>query len=260
MIPGFPNFPEGQIIVFALIFLRVIAFVVAWPIFGTNQVPVPVKVLLAIVLSIVLFPIVKLQNVDLLNINDQLIFMSVRELFVGLCLGFMLRFFFFSVSIAGEMIGVSSGLSSAQIFNPSIGSQTNVMEQIHWILATLFLLAMNGHHLFIQGLAQSFDLVPISDIAVKYKSFSAISLAVKDAFFIGIKMASPVVVAVFITNLTMGLLGRTVPQINVMMTSFQVTILIAMGVFFIMMPLFVEQMNSMMQVMFEKFFSVMKVI
>ncbi len=260
MLPGFNGFPEGQIIAFALVFLRVIAFVVAWPIFGTQLVPVPVKVLLALVLSVVLFPVIKMQNVDLIKIGDELVFIAFREIVVGLFLGFLLKFFFFAVSIAGEMMGISSGLSSAQLFNPAMGSQTNVMEQAHLILATLFMLAFNGHHLFIQGLAQSFDLVPISSMGIKFEGFSTLSLAVRDAFFMGIKMASPVIVTVFVTNLTMGLLGRAVPQLNVMMTSFQVTIVIAVSVFFISIPLFVNEMDGLLQMMAERFFSVLKVI
>ena len=260
MIPGLGHFPEGQIIAFALVFLRIIAFVVAWPIFGTPLMPAPIKVLLAVVLSVALFPVVKMQNLDLIKIGDGLIFISIREIIVGLFLGFLLKFFFFAVSIAGEMMGISSGLASAQLFNPAMGTQTNVMEQAHLILATLFMLAFNGHHLFLQGLAQSFDLVPISDMGIKYAGFSGLSLAVRDAFFMGIKMASPVIVAIFVTNMTMGLLGRAVPQLNVMMTSFQVTIVVSITVFFISMPLIVSEMDGLLQMMAERFFSVLKVL
>jgi len=260
VIPGLQHFPEGQIIAFALVFLRIIAFVVAWPVFGTQLLPVPVKVLLALVLSVVLFPVVKMQNLDLIKISDELILISFREILIGLFLGFLLKFFFFAVSIAGELMGISSGLASAQLFNPAVGSQTNVMEQGHLILATLFLLATNGHHLFIQGLAQSFETVPISAVGINYGSFSSLALVIRDAFTIGVKMASPVIVAIFLTNLTMGLLGRAVPQLNVMMTSFQVTIVVSVAVFFITIPLLIGEMDGLVQLMAEKFFAAMKVI
>jgi flagellar biosynthesis protein FliR len=260
MFPGFQQFPEGQIIAFALVFLRVIAFVIAWPVFGTQVVPTPVKVLLALVLSMVIFPVIGFKNADLIKINDQIIFMAVRELILGLLLGYLLRFFFFAISIGGELVGVSSGLASAQIFNPAMGTQSNVMEQGYLILATLFFLAMNGHHLFLQGLAQSYELVPIADTAIKYQGFASISTAFREAFLMGIKMASPIVLAVFIANLTMGVLGRAVPQLNVMVMSFQVTIVITVAVFFITVPLFVDEMNGIMQLMAEKFFSAMKVL
>jgi len=260
MFPGFQQFPEGQIIGFALIFLRIIAFVIAWPIFGTNTVPIPIKVLLALVLTVVIFPTASFQNVELVKINDQLIMLAFREIVIGLFLGFMLKFFFFSISVAGELMGVSSGLASAQLFNPAMGTQSNVMEQAHLVIATLFLLAMNGHHLFIQGLAKSFELVPVTALGMRYEGFATLSLMVQEAFLIGVKMAAPMIVAIFVTNLTMGLLGRAVPQMNVMVTSFQVTILVSILVFIISMPLFVEEMDILARVMAEKFFNAMKVI
>jgi flagellar biosynthetic protein FliR len=260
VVPGLHQFPEGQIIAFALIFLRIIAFVVAWPIFGTSLVPVHLKVALALVLTVVLFPTVHFQNVDLIKIGDEVIFLAFREIVVGLFLGFLLRFFFFAVSIAGQTIGISSGLASAQMFNPAMGSQANVMEQAELIMATLFLLAVNGHHLFIQGLAQSFELVPVSSIGIKYEGFASVALAVRECFFMGIKMAAPVMVAIFITNVTMGLLGRAVPQLNVMMTSIQVTIVVSVVVLFLSMPLFVNEMDGLLQTMAERFFSTLKVL
>jgi len=260
MFPGFQQFPEGQIIAFALVFLRIIAFVIAWPIFGTSLVPTPVKILLALTLSVVMFPVVKFLNVDLIKINDQLMMLAFREIVIGLFLGFILRFFFFAVSIGGELMGVSSGLASAQLFNPTMGTQSNVMEQANLIIATLFLLAMNGHHLFIQGLAQSFELVPVTAQGLRFEGFVTVSMFIQEAFLIGVKMASPMIVAIFITNLTMGLLGRAVPQMNVMVTSFQVTIMISLAVFIMSMPLFIDEMGLLAQTMTEKFFNVMKVL
>lgn len=253
-------FPEGQIIAFALVFLRIMSFVVVWPIFGGPNVPVHLKVLLAVVIAITLFPTVKFANADQIKIDDQMVFFAIRELVVGLFLGFLLKFFFFSVSIAGEIFGVSSGLSSAQLYNPLMGTQTNVMEQVHLALATLFLLAMNGHHLFIQGLAQSFETIPVGIMGFRHEGFASISMVVRDACVMGLQIASPIIVAVFIANLTMGLMGRAVPQLNVMMTGFQVTICVAFLVLFVSMPFFVGEMQGLMQMTAEKFFAAMKVI
>ncbi|GIL17687.1 MAG: hypothetical protein BroJett040_14380 [Oligoflexia bacterium] len=260
MFPGFQQFPEGQIIAFALIFLRIVAFVVAWPIFGTQVVPAQLKVLLAIVLSIVIYPTVSFQNVDLIRISDQIVFLAFREVMIGLFLGYLLRFFFFALSVAGELIGISAGLASAQLFNPAMGAQSNVYEQVHVMLATLFILAMNGHHLFIQGLSQSYELVPIASIAIKHEGFTTVAYLVKDAFLMGFKMAAPVTVAIFLANLAMGIMGRAVPQLNVMMTSMQVTILVGTLVFFLSLPLYVEELTGVLTVVADKFFMTMRVL
>lgn len=260
MIPGLSQFPEGQIIAFALVFLRVIALVIAWPIFGTQTVPVSVKVLLAVVLSMVLFPTIKFANVDLIKIGDEVVFLAAREIFVGLALGFLMRMFFFAVSIAGEIISLSVGLGSAQIFNPAMGASGNVMEQFEVMLASLFFLALNGHHIFIGGLAESFTLVPVSAMAIKTAGFGGIATFVQDVFWMGIKISAPIMIAIFLANFAMGILGRAVPQINVLVTSMPVTLLLGLAVLFVTTPLFVGEMSVLMDLMANRLFQFMKVI
>jgi flagellar biosynthetic protein FliR len=260
MLPGFSQFPEGQIIAFALIFLRIVAFVVAAPLIGSQGVPVPVKVLLSITLSMMLFPTMKFQNVELIQIGDQVVFLSFREICIGLFLGFMMRLFFFAVSIAGEIIGVSSGAAQAQLFNPAMGAQANVLEQFYMVMATLFFFGLNGHHIFLSGLAKSFELVPIADVAIRAKGFVAFTTSFQVVLEIGIKIAAPIMIAILITNLAMGVLGRAVPQINVFMTSMQVTFMVTLLVLIITVPFFVGEMDVLMRTMADQFMSVMKVL
>lgn len=260
MLGSIYQFPEGQILAFSLVFLRIIAFVVAWPIFGSSTVPVYVKVLLALILSVLLFPVIKFQNPDLIKIEDQIIFFSIRELMVGLFLGFLIRMIFFSVSVCGEILGFSTGLSSAQIFNPAFGTNSNVMEQFQLMLATLLFLTINGHHFFIIGLAKSFELVPVSAFGFKTAAFSGAIFLVQDIVVMGLKMAAPVMLAVFLANLAMGVLGRAVPQINVMVTSLPVQVLLGLGVLIVTLPFVLTEINMLLDLMADRFFAILKVI
>jgi flagellar biosynthesis protein FliR len=260
LFPGFQTFPEGQIIAFALVLMRVIAFIVSWPIFGSNLVSVQVKVLLSITLTMIVFPTVGFQNVNLIQINEQLILLTFREICIGLFLGYLLRFIFFSIQIAGEIMGTSTGLASAQLYNPTMGSQGNVLDQYHLVLATILTLTLNGHHMFIEGLVKSFEMAPVSAVGLNTQAFASISLIVKDTFIMGIKMAAPIMVSMFIINITMGLIGRAVPQMNVMMTGMQVTILAGLFVILVSTPLFVEEVSQLLQIMSEHVFATMKVI
>ncbi len=260
MIPGLSTFPEGQIIAFALVLMRIIAFVVSCPIIGATNVPVTVKVLLSLTLTIILFPTLHFNKTDLLSINDQLIFLVIREIFVGLALGYLMRMFFFAINVAGELISLSMGLSAAQMFNPALGIQVNTVEQFELMLATLFFLAVNGHHVFIGGLAESFHFVPLADIAIKVKGFSAMAVVAQDVLVMGLKISAPIIIAIFITNITMGIVGRAVPQINVLVTSMPITVLLGFAVLFVVMPLFVSEMNYVANSMAERFFQFMKVM
>jgi flagellar biosynthetic protein FliR len=252
--------PEGQIIAFALVLFRVLAFVVSWPVFGASNVPVPVKVLLSLVLSMIVFPTISFQNVDLIKIDEQIIFLAIRELFLGLAMGFLMRMFFFAISIAGEVISISIGLSSAQIFNPAMGSQSNVVEQLEMMMATLFFLAMNGHHIFIQGMVESFQLAPVAAVAVKSQAFASIVIFVQDVFLAGLRICAPILVAIFLTNIAMGIVGRAVPQINVLVTSMPITLMLGLAVMIVTTPLFVGEMNGLLNLMAERFFQFVKVM
>ena len=260
MMSGLYQFPEGQIIAFALVFLRLMAFVVAWPVFGSAMVPIPSKVLLALIFAMVVFPTIPFQNVDLIAINNDIIFMAIRELLVGLFLGFLMRMFFFAVSVAGEIISVTMGLASAQLYNPAMGSQSNVVEQFEVLIATLFFLAMNGHHLFLSGISQSFSLVPVADIAIRTGGFLEIAEMGQEILLLGLKISAPVLVSIFVTNVAMGILGKAVPQINVLITSMPVTILLGFGVMIISLPLFVHEMGALVDMMADNFFKAMKVL
>lgn len=260
MLPIFSQFPEGQIIAFALVLLRILSFVVAMPVIGTHNVPVQVKVLLSIVLSMVLFPILKFQQAELIKISDAVVFLAVREIFIGLFLGYLMRLFFFAISIAGEIIGISSGLASAQLFNPAMGTSSSVLEQFYTILATLFFFGLNGHHLFLLGLGKSFEIVPLADVAIRTAGFTSIVVGFQSVLLIGIKMAAPVMISILLTNLAMGVLGRAVPQMNVFVTSLQVTFLVTMFVLIITVPFFVEEMEVLLRGMSDQFMSAMRVL
>ena len=260
MLPIFSQFPEGQILAFALVLLRILSFVVAMPVIGTNMVPVPVKVLLSILLAVLMFPLLKFQNADMIKMSDAIVFLSAREIFVGLFLGYLMRLFFFAISIAGEIIGISSGLASAQLFNPAMGTSSSVLEQFYTILATLFFFGLNGHHLFILGLSKSFEIIPLADVAIKTTGFAALATSFQGILLIGIKMAAPVLISILLTNLAMGVLGRAVPQMNVFVTSLQVTFLVTMVVLIVTVPFFVDEMELLLRGMSDQFMNAMRVL
>jgi flagellar biosynthetic protein FliR len=259
-VAGLYQFPEGQILAFALVLMRIIAFVATWPVFGSANVPMPVKLLLSILFTMVVFPTLHFTNTDLITMNDELLLLSAREIFIGFSLGFLMRMFFFIVSIMGEIVSVTMGLSAAQLYNPAMGSQASVLEQFEVTLATLLFLALNGHHIFIGGLVQSFSVAPVASLSLNYHAFATIGAAAQEIMVIGLKMSAPVLVAIFLTNLSMGILGRAVPQINVLITSMPVTALLGLLILIITTPLFVNEMGGMIDVMAERFFQFMKVI
>lgn len=260
MLQSLYQFPEGQIVALVLILIRMIAFFVSMPIIGTATVPVKIKILLPLVLSFVLFPSLIANLKGNLAISEMVIAWAAREAFVGLFLGFFCRLFFFAVSIAGEIIGMSSGLASAQMFNPMMGTQSNVLEQFEVLLATLLFLGLNAHHVFIEGLIQSFTLLPVGQLSFNMAATGNLVELSQTVIILGLQIAAPVVISVFLANLALGIIGKAVPQMNVLMTSMQATMLLTLFVLILAIPVTLGTMTGILDKLTGELMQILKVI
>jgi flagellar biosynthetic protein FliR len=251
---------ETQIIIFGLILLRMIAFVVSSVVFGSGNISAPVKILLALVLSMVVLPSIHLTPADSARLVEDVVLLSARELLIGVSLGFLTRLFFFTVGMTGELVSVSIGLGQAQIFNPMMGSNSNTVEQFYNTIATLIFFAANGHHLLISAIAQSYELVPLAQMKLNLGPYAEIATFAQDMMVMAIKMCAPIIGAILITNIAMGVLGRAVPQINVLVTSMPVTLMLGFVLMFLCIPLLVTEMNGILDLTHSKMMLVMKAL
>jgi flagellar biosynthetic protein FliR len=238
------GFAENQLLTLILVFLRVIAFFFALPIIGTQNLPLPLKILFSLLVTLCVFPTPEVNSFSVATFDLNFMVLGLRELLIGIFLGFLVRFVFFAVSIAAEIIGFSGGFTAATVFNPALGSQGNVLEQFHFVLAVLVFLSLNAHHFFIMEFVRSFSLLPLGVMELKVHSFGAIVEFFVFAFLTGFKLAAPIMIAVLLTNLSLGILGRAVPQVNVFMTSLQLTVVVSLSVLFFTMPFFINQMSD----------------
>jgi flagellar biosynthesis protein FliR len=252
------SFNEVQLLAFALVLVRVSAFIVSWPVFGVPMIPNIIKILFALVLAIVLFPVVEWQTISADLGSTALIPMVVREAFIGLFIGFTARMFFFAVNIAGQMISLSFGLAGAQLLNPSFNEFSTVVDQFQVLLATLFFLAINGHHMLIAGLYESFELLPLGLLELQTSSLANFGYIVQQILELGLKMAAPVVIAILLMNVVMAVMGRAVPQVNVLVTSIPVNILVGLVVMIIALPLMVTEMDQLLLVTSERLFQFLR--
>lgn len=238
------RFSETEILLFALVLLRMAAFVVSWPVFGVENVSNWVKLLFSLMFTLVVFPTLHWRVEQTTGLESRLILLIIKETFVGLTLGFLSRFFFFAFRIAGEMLSQAMGLSSAQTFNPALGGQSTAVEQLYVTLASLFYLAVNGHHYLISGLASSYAWVPAAQMTLNTSQFVGVGHMVQEVVEMGLKFSAPVVISVLVINIVLGVIGRTVPQLNVLVTSFPINILVGFTLLVITLPLLIDQMDG----------------
>ena len=259
---SFSQLNEVQILMFGLILLRMSAFVATAAIFSIANIPAPLKILAAVVFTIVIFNAVATNEalVRLSESQGDLLLLAGREVLVGIVLGFVTRLFFFAVSMAGEIVSVSTGLGQAQMYNPMMGSMSNAMEQFYSIIATLVFLGMNGHHTLILGIVESFASTPVAELSFGYSSFAEMVMKIQNFFIIGIKISAPVLISMIVIQLGMALLSRVVPQINVMVTSASVTVLIGFLIMFVSLPLLVMQMSDVVDFSMNEFFKFLRTV
>ncbi|MCM2280817.1 MAG: flagellar biosynthetic protein FliR [Bdellovibrionaceae bacterium] len=258
----FPSFAmnENEILAFALALIRIISFLVSWPVFSVYSVPNQAKVLLAVLLTMLMFPTIGREELAGVNLGHEILWLAGKEAAVGVSLGFVTRMLFFAFGIAGNLMSTYVGLSSAQVFNPSLGMQATTLEQFYLTVATLVFLALNGHHIFLEGLAQSFQSIPLSMQGVNLSAFTQMTDFVSDVVVAGIQISAPIMVTIFILNIFMGILGRTVPQINVLVTSLPVNILAGIGVMILSLPVLVPETEAIMNSMAEHLFLMLKTL
>lgn len=252
------NFSEIQIILFSLVLIRMTSFVVSWPVFGVDNISPQVKVLFATLLTMVVFPTLSWTSTNIDVLNSQLILLVAREVFIGLSMGYLARLFFFTFRVSGELVAQSMGLSAAQIFAPMMGGQITSVEQFYMGFATLFYLAVNGHHYLITGLVRSFQWAPAGVLSLNFSQLPGVAIMTQEVLEMGLRFSAPVVVSILVINLVLGVIGKTVPQLNVLVTSFPINIMVGFFLLLITLPMLTDQLGEFLATNTNEVFQLVK--
>lgn len=165
-------------------------------------------------------------------------FLVVREFLVGLGCGLVFRFLFAGVQMAGNLVAIQMGFGMATLLDPQTQAQNTLLAEMLVLLATLIFLTMNGHHVLLRLLARSYQEVPLeTSIALPGALFTYVPSLGCLMYNLAVQLLAPVLALLFLTQLALGLVARAVPQIQVMIVGFPLTI--ALGLFFLSLTLMV---------------------
>lgn len=224
-IPGVDlNLLISFLIDFFLVSLRLGAFLISAPIFGARSVPVRVRVLVTFVIAAAYYGSVSVPSLDNLPFLSLLRLMGV-EIAIGLTGGIIFSILFASVALAGEKIAASGGLGFAAQVDPNSGGQTPVVSQILNNFLLMIFLTVNGHIKMIDGLRQSFDIVPVGQpfsLAVVSKVVIEIG---GEMFYLAALLMLPVVSILLLVNVTIGVVTRSAPALNFFSFGFPLTMM-----------------------------------
>ena len=227
-----------QFNVFLLVLLRVSALLVVAPIFGHRNWQARSKVGLAFLVSILLFPMVAEQTVELPAGVFAYAALMVREVLMGVVLGFTVLLLFVGIQFAGQLAGLQMGFGIVNVIDPQSANQISIIGQFLNILAILLLLTINGHHMILSALVTSFETIPLGGVSFHDGVMMKLIAVTAQVFVIAIKISAPVLIALFLVTASMGVLARTVPQMNVFMVGFPVQIAVGMAALVLSLPLF----------------------
>ncbi|MES2070396.1 MAG: flagellar biosynthetic protein FliR [Pseudomonadota bacterium] len=217
------------------------------PPFGNSTVPVQVKLILGIMLALIVAPAIPVLDIaDPLSVTGIMIL--IQQFIIGIAMGFVIRVVFSGIEMAGEVIGLTMGLGFASFFDPQTQGRTNAISQFLVLLATLIFVSMNVHLSMLAALVESFTTIPISTSLTNGFSFQRLAIWGEQIFIYGMQLSLPIVAALLITNIALGILTRAAPQLNLFGIGFPITI----GVGFIMVGLILPYLMLPIETMFRQ--------
>lgn len=217
--------------VFVLVATRVGAIFFMMPVFSSRVLPIQIKAAFTLVVSLLLTPLVPLTPEQLPRETVQFILFVISELFVGMSLALILRLIFAGLQTAGQMVGFQIGFSVANVVDPQSGTQSVVIAQFAYLFALLLFLTANGHHYILRVLHDSFWLLQPGELNLSQPIFDLMVELGKKMFVLSIKLMAPVMAILLLGQVALGILAKTVPQMNMLMMSFGMNVIL--GFFFL---------------------------
>jgi len=225
-------------------FTRILALIASSPVLGNKQVPVRVKIGLALMLTFVIAPTIEVQpNIEAASALGLLVLL--QQILAGFAIGFSMRLIFTAVEMSGELAGMQMGLGFASFFDPLNASFTPVVAQFVGILAALAFLGMDGHLYMLEALADSFHTFPISTSVPHAAALHTLAAWGGSIFAYSLQLCLPVIGALLITNLALAILTRSAPQLNIFQIGFPITLIVGFAALALTLPYFAPILDQM---------------
>ena len=228
--PWLNEFTIGKSILGTLVFARVGGLVATAPMFGVQAAPVRIRAMLAIALTMLVLP---LQWDVMVVVPDNPANYGVllaREAIIGAAIGLGVMILIAAMGLAGELIGYAAGLTISDVFDPSSGEDTPHFSHLMMLLAICIFLSIGGHRMVMAGLLDTFQAVPLGSFVSPQSLVDAFTTLVTQSFSLGIRAAAPTVTSLLLATIALGLIGRTLPQVNILAVGFGLNAMLTFAV------------------------------
>ena len=239
---GLPILNTEQVLILTFVFIRISAILFMIPALGEKSVPIRVKGGLAILISLLVFPSVRAE-IPHFQAEAEIVAIAIAmagEVMIGVVIGFAAKIIFAGIQFAGEMIGLQMGFSIVNVIDPVSSAQVSIMAEFQYLVAMLVYLAIDAHHIFIFAIVDSYRIVAPFGYHFSTPLIQALMIFSKGLFVTAIKISAPVMAVLLFTNVALGVIARTVPQMNVFIVGFPLQIAAGLTIMGLTIPLFVH--------------------
>lgn len=233
--------------VFLLVFVRMTGLFVMSPVFGRRNIPGTFKVGFAFLTAIIVVQGVPVPALDVYDTLGGWVLLAAKEFLVGLMLGFISYAVIAAMYVAGQLIDMRIGFGMVNVFDPVSNIQIPITADFYIILTTLFLLITDGHHMLIHSLAQSYVKLPLGELSFTAPVLQQMIRLMGTVFDLGFRIAMPVTVAILVTDMALGIISKSVPQMNVFMLGMPVKILLGLVMVYLSMASFHGILDMLME-------------
>lgn len=248
--------------IFLLIFCRITSFFVVAPIFSMRSVPATYKVGISACIALIVFLIFGVDQKIPTDVSYFLLI--VREILVGLLLGFVAYLILTAIQTAGAFVDIQVGFAMANVYDPMTGASVPVTANFKYAIATLLFLTMNGHHYLLDAIVYSYNWIPLdNEFFLKLYAGNISGFLIRTfatSFLLAFQMAAPFVVAIFLTDVGLGFLAKTAPQFNIFVIGVPLKIIVGLFMLLLLMPSFGFVFERLFNLMFESMRDLLNVI
>lgn len=215
---------DAWIVFYAFPMARILGLIATAPLWSTAGIPRQTRLILGLAITVALAPALPpMPNVQPASLAG--LWILGQQMLIGISMGFAARIVFSAVDMAGTYIGFQMGLGFATFYDPLEGAQTPVLAEFIGLLSLLLFMALDGHLLYISTLAQSFHAIPVGPEALSPNSWRNLAELGSKIFSAGLLLALPVIIALMITNVALGVLTKAAPQLNLFALGFPLTLM-----------------------------------
>ena len=239
--------------VFLLMLTRCSGIFLIAPFFGSLNIPIMVRAATAFMFAVVLFPVVDgLGPVDAPTSVLMYTVAVLKELFIGWLIGFVAYVCFSAIHMAGKVMDMQVGFAVVNVMDPTSGQQIPLIGSFLYNLGIIVFLVTNGHHMIITALAESFRVVPLLTMQPNL-SLTMIMVNFTNGIFVtGMKIAMPVTFAILLVNVALGILARTMPQMNIFVVGIPLQLMVGVSILAMLLPFYVMFLGGTLDEMYGK--------